>query len=186
MVAAAQESLLVTARRAPRAASPCCVDCGARWSHAIIPCGPLSEPRCWRCQDARHQARLGAAPASRPAPALPLPVFEDGTSNEQIVPPGPESCVRALEAHDAPAPEQDLEAALRASVETPKPRPAWMNTPASLHAQKRDLFAPAPAAVSCARWTELDPHERAKYAPPGQPRSPGVSMVRRGLARGAA
>ena len=186
MVAAAQESLLVTARRAPRAASPCCVDCGARWSHAIIPCGPLSEPRCWRCQDARHQARLGAAPASRPAPALPLPVFEDGTSDETMVPPGPESCVRALETHDAPAVEQDLEAALRASVETPKPRPAWMNTPASLHAQKRDLFAPAPAAVSCARWTELDPHERAKYAPPGQPRSPGVSMVRRGLARGAA
>ena len=163
--------VFATARKAPRAASPGCVDCGASWTHQNIPCGPLETPRCADCQARVYAAaRATVLPVRQGgSPALPLPKLEDGTSDETIVPERAsephDDCARVLD--EAPAPEQDLEAALRASLKAPAgaPVPGWVTKATAARAASRDLTAatvvdrPRPAF-----YDGLDAHERALVA----------------------
>lgn len=97
---------------------------------------------CTTCYYAALEAPVAPTPAHvarRSAPALPLPILEDGTSDESI----PEAAKpRVCTTSDG------LVEALRASL---KPTPAWASKPAAVHAMARDLNVDA-----------LDAHERAR------------------------
>lgn len=76
---------------------------------------------CTTCYYASFEAPAPtpAPVARRSAPALPLPVLEDGTSDESII-----ECTTS----------DGLVEALRASL-----KPAWASKPAAVHAMARDL-----------------------------------------------
>lgn len=150
------------------------------------------------CFDGRPcGAPVAASP--RRAPAMPLPELVDE--------PGAD-CVRALELHDAPAPEVDLVAALRASVDGPGARalahalarPSDAETPAGLRRMPLDECRARAAALTASRAArassasrparaltldDLDAHERARYSRT-QPRALDRRVVSRQTARGVA
>jgi len=83
----------------------------------------------------------GRACGSRVAPAMPLPVLEDGTSDESV--PPARVCTTS----------EGLTEQLRASI-------AWASRPAVVHAANRALDVDAPAILT-PRVADLDRHERA-------------------------
>ena len=118
-------------------------------------CVCLNSGHCWACLAAGRRCP-GGCPAmrcadgracgSRVAPAMPRPVFEDGTSDESIPPaPAARVCTTA----------EGLVDALRESLlVTARPLAPWASKPPAKHAMVRDLTV------------ELDAHERALHRRP--------------------